>query len=329
MAAPKEKAALEGISAAAGAGSTQLFERAAYDPEAGEQASYVAYSYWRSTVRIFSRNKTAMFFLGLIAVILLFTFVQPYIPGQKDPIKIYNDETGMQIRNARPSAEFWFGTNSIGQDLWSRIWAGTRTSLLIGFAVALIDAVLGVAMGVAWGYIRPLEGLFTELYNVFDNIPSTLMLILISYILRPSVSSMIIALSITSWLMTARFVRNQVVVIRDRDYNLASRCLGSSAAKIVARNLLPYLVSVITLRAAMAIPNAISSEVFVSYIGLGLPLTIPSLGNLVTSGIDKMLEPTLRYQLIFPSVVLCTVTIAFYIIGNAFADASDPKNHTV
>jgi oligopeptide transport system permease protein len=95
------------------------------------------------------------------------------------------------------------------------------------------------------------------------------------------------------------------------------------------KNLLPYLVSVITMRMAMAIPFAIGNEVFVSYIGLGLPLAIPSLGNLINSGIDKLMEPALRYQLIFPTIVLSMVTISFYIVGNAFADASDPRNHVL
>ncbi|MCL1804077.1 MAG: ABC transporter permease [Eubacteriaceae bacterium] len=326
-----QKQAFEAISDAASkalAGKPP-FERAPYSPEAGEEAPHEAYSYWRSTMRIFLRNKTAVAFLAIMAALLVFTFVQPLIPGQKSPTEIFNDERGIQIRNAPPSREFWLGTNSIGQDLWSRIWAGTRTSLLIAFAVAIIDSALGIAMGVVWGYIRAVEGMFTELYNIFDNIPQTLMLILISYVLRPSVSTIILALSITSWLTTARFIRNQIVIIRDRDYNLASRCLGSPPLKIIARNIMPFLISVITMRAAIAIPNAISNEVFVSYIGLGLPLAIPSLGNLITSGIDKMLEPSLRYQLIFPAAVLCLITVSFYIVGNALADASDPKNHTI
>lgn len=307
----------------------ELFTEADYIPEEAEKTAASGYSYWRSTLRIFSRNKVAMFFLILIIAILIFTFIQPYLPGQREATLIHNDETGMQIRNAKPGAEFWFGTNSIGQDLWSLVWAGTRTSLLIGFAVALIEATIGITVGVLWGYVRKLDFFFTELYNIFDNIPQTLILILISYILRPSVQTIIIALSLTGWLLTSRFVRNQVVMLRDRDYNLASRCLGTPTRRIIMRNLLPYLVSVIAMRMAMAIPLAISNEVFVSYIGLGLPLSIPSLGNLVTSGIDKILEPGLRYQLLFPSIVLSLVTISFYIIGNAFADASDPKNHVV
>ncbi|MFV0413157.1 MAG: ABC transporter permease [Oscillospiraceae bacterium] len=308
----------------------QLFSFAEYDPGKAEETAYSGYSYWRSTLRIFSKNKVAMFFLVLIVVTLLFTFVQPYLPGQKDANTIYNNvETGRQIVNERPGAEFWFGTNAIGQDLWSRTWAGTRTSLLIGLAVAGVEAAVGIVVGVLWGYVKKLDFFFTELYNIFDNIPQTLVLILVSYILRPSVSTIILALSLTGWLLTARFIRNQVMIIRDRDYNLASRCLGTPLWRIVLRNLLPYLVSIITMRMAMAIPGAISNEVFVTYIGLGLPLNIPSLGNLITSGIDKMLEPNLRYQLIFPALVLSVVTVSFYVIGNAFADASDPKNHTV
>jgi oligopeptide transport system permease protein len=308
---------------------SEQFEQAEYMPELTEPLSFVSYSYWRSSLRIFTKNKTGMFFLGLITLTLLFTFIQPYLPNQKDPTFIHNDAGGMQIRNQLPDSEFIFGTNAIGQDLWSRTWSGTRTSLFIGFVVALVEAAIGVIMGVLWGYLRRLDFIFTELYNVFDNIPSTLILILISYVMHPSLETIIFALCLTGWLTTARYIRNQVIIIRDRDYNLASRCLGTPVYLIILRNLLPYLVSIITMRMAMAIPGAISSEVFVTYIGLGLPLAIPSLGNLIVSGIDKMMEPTLRYQLIFPTVVLCVVTISFYIIGNAFADASDPKNHAM
>ena len=307
----------------------ELFARAEYRPEELEPLSHIGYSYWRSSLRIYLKNRTAMVFLCLIAVTLLFTFIQPFLPNQKDPIRIYNDESGIQIRNRQPDSEFVFGTNAIGQDLWSRTWSGTRTSLFIGFTVAVVEALIGVLIGVLWGYTRKLDFVFTELYNIFDNIPQTLVLILISYIMHPSLKTIIFALCLTGWLTTALYIRNQVMIIRDRDYNLASRCLGTPTRRIILRNLLPFLVSIITMRMAMAIPYAISNEVFVTYVGLGLPLNIPSLGNLIVSGIDKMMEPNLRYQLIFPTVVLSIVTVSFYIIGNALADASDPKNHVV
>ena len=125
----------------------------------------------------------------------------------------------------------------------------------------------------------------------------------------------------------ARFIRNQILIIRDRDYNLASRCLGTPTWRMIMKNLLPYLVSVIMLRMALAIPSAIGSEVFVTYIGLGLPLETPGLGQLIDDGRKVMMNAAQRYQLIYPTILLSLVTISFYIVGNAFSDAADPKNH--
>lgn len=305
----------------------ELFEFAGYDNKAAERGGYSNYSYWSSTIQAFLKNRVAVALLLVIFAILLFTFIQPFLPGQIDPNLVNNDESGKLYRNVKPNSTFWFGTNAIGQDLWSRIWAGTRTSLLIGFLVAIIEAIVGITVGVLWGYVRKLDFILTEIYNVLDNIPTTIVLILFSYILKPSISSMVIAMSITGWIGMARFIRNQILIIRDRDYNLASRCLGTSTKRVIIRNLLPYLVSVIMLRMALAIPAAIGSEVFISYIGLGLPVQIPSLGNLITANREVMMTPSLRYQLIFPTIVMSVVTISFYIIGNAFADAADPKNH--
>ena len=168
---------------------------------------------------------------------------------------------------------------------------------------------------------------FTELYNILDNIPSTIVLILVSYMMKPGVGTIILAMSLTGWIGMARFIRNQIIIIRDREYNLASRCLGTPVYRIILRNLLPYLVSVVMLRMALSIPEAIGSEVFITYIGLGLPATIPSLGNLINEGRTLMMSPNLRYQLIYPTIVLSIVTISFYVVGNAFSDAADPKNH--
>ena len=179
----------------------EAFSFAEFNAEDAERGGYSDYSYWKSTLRAFFQNKIAVFFLFVMVAVLLFTFIQPYLPGQKDPILIHNDQWGLPLNNIPPSKEFWFGTNSIGQDLWARIWAGTRTSLFIGFSVALVEAVVGILVGVLWGYVRKLDFFFTELYNVLDNIPQTLLLILISYVLKPGVSTIIFALSLTGWLV--------------------------------------------------------------------------------------------------------------------------------
>ncbi|HHW18076.1 MAG TPA: ABC transporter permease [Firmicutes bacterium] len=305
-----------------------LFTFAKFDEQAAERIGYSDYSYWGSTVRVFMKNKVAVSLLVVMIGLLAFTFIQPFLPNQKDPTKIYTDPvTGIQLRNHPPSKEFWFGTNSIGQDLWSRVWSGTRTSLLIGILVGIWEVCFGITVGALWGYVRQLDALITELYNIINNVPTTIVLMLLTYIMRPSFQTMVLAMCATGWLGMARFVRNQIIIIRDREYNLASRCLGTPTYRIITKNLLPYLVSVIVLRMALAIPSTIGWEVFLTYIGLGLPLDTPSLGNLVNEGRQAMMSPSLRYQLIFPSAVLSLITISFYVIGNAFSDASDPRNH--
>lgn len=306
----------------------EKFTFAPFNQEETERTGLSYYSYWRSTFHAFTKNRVAILLLLVVAAILLFTFIQPILPGQFDPFAVNNNPAkGLPFKNEPPNSTFIMGTNAIGQDLWSRLWAGTRTSLFIGISVAIIEALVGIVMGLLWGYLRKLDFLFTEIYNIIDNIPTTVVLILMSMILRPGISTIILALSLTGWIGMARFVRNQILIIRDRDYNVASRCLGTSTPRIIVKNLLPYLVSVIMLRMALSIPGAIGSEVFITYIGLGVPATTPSLGNLINVGRQLMMSPSLRYQLIYPTIILSIVTISFYVIGNAFSDAADPKNH--
>ena len=313
----------------AGLPEDELFTPAGFRAEEAEATASSNYSYWCSTLRSFLKNKFAVALLIALVAVGAFAFLQPHLPGQIDPNYCRVDpETGIQYRNVAPGGDgFVWGSNSIGQDLWARIWAGTRTSLIIAFFVAMIEAVVGITVGVLWGYVRQLDFFFTELYNICDNIPSTIILILISYVASPSVPTLILGMSLTGWIAMARFIRNQILIIRDRDYNVASRCIGTPTFRIVLRNLLPYLVSVIMLRMALTVPAAIGSEVFVTYIGLGLSVETPSLGNLINDGRQVMMQAGLRYQLLYPTIILSFVTIAFYLIGNAFSDAADPKNH--
>lgn len=305
----------------------EMFEVVPYDEEESERTGYSNYSYWGSTLRMFLKNKTAMAMLLILALMLAFTYIQPLLPNQADPTWCHLDENGMPLADIQPNSQFWFGTNGIGQDIWSNMWEGTRNSLFIGFSVACINAVIGIIVGMIWGYVRQLDFILTEAYNVLSNIPSTIILILATYVMSPSVSSLIIAMCVTGWMGMARFIRNLTLMIRDRDFNLASRCLGTPTYRVIMKNLLPQMVSVIMLRLSLAIPGAIGSEAFMAYIGLGLPPTIPSLGSLANAGRAYMMLPSMRYQLIIPCIFLSIITICFYIVGNAFADASDPRNH--
>ena len=307
--------------------SDDLFVEVPYDDAEAERIGYSNYSYWGSTLRVFLKNKLSVGILIFLVAVLLFTFIQPYLPNQFDPYIVNNDTNGETLRNVPPNSTFWFGTNVLGQDLWSRIWQGTRTSLIIGLCAAATSMMLGMLMGCAWGYARKFDWLFTEIYNLFDNIPYTILRMLLIYIMRPSIGTMIIVMCLTGWLPMSKYIRNMILIYRDREFNLASRCLGTSSFKIITKNILPQLVSVIMLQTALAIPGAIGSEVFLTYIGLGLPVQIPSLGNLVDEGRKVMLVEAQRYQLLFPMLMTSAITVSFYALGNAFADASDPRNH--
>ena len=287
------------------------------------------YSYWGSTFRAFFKNKIAVALLIALVFVVGFAFLQPYLPGQADPNLCQVDSTtGIQFRNIAPRGRgLYLGfqrhrPGPVGPHLGRCTHQST-----IAFFVALIEAVVGITVGVLWGYVRQLDFFFTELYNICDNIPSTIIPDPDLLCRIPQHPHPILGMSITGWIAMARFIRNQIPIIRDRDYNVASRCIGTPIRRIVLRNLLPYLVSVIMLRMALTIPAAIGSEVFITYIGLGLSVETPSLGNLINDGRKVMMQAGLRYQLLYPTIILSFVTIAFYLIGNAFSDAADPKNH--
>ena len=235
-----------------------MFERAHQDKSEG--AGYPT-TVLGSTLRLFLKNKVSVFLLIFLFSLLLFTFIQPLLPNQLDPTTIYqNPETGVHYRNVPPNEKFWFGTNNIGQDLWSRIWSGTRTSLFIGLCVAVVTNIVGISLGSIWGYARKYDKLFTEIYNLFDNIPYTVLRMLITFIMRPSLFTMVFVMCLTGWIRMAKYIRNQILIYRDREYNLASRCLGTPSLRIVVKNILPQLISVIMLQTALCIPDAIGSK---------------------------------------------------------------------
>ena len=301
----------------------ELFYFVDYSPEEAERVGYSNYSYWGSVIQNFLKHKAAVVCLILFLFLVIFSFIALAI-GKYDYQTLVTDSS---LAFRKPNSEYWFGTDNLGRDYWCQVWYATQVSIRLALIVAVGESILGVIIGLTWGYVRKLDRFFTELYNICDNVPSTIILILISYVASPSVQTLILGMSITGWIAMARFIRNQILIIRDRDYNVASRCIGTPTSRIVVRNLLPYLVSVIMLRMALTIPAAIGSEVFITYIGLGLSVEVPSLGNLINDGRKVMMQAGLRYQLLYPTIILSFVTIAFYLIGNAFSDAADPKNH--
>ena len=298
----------------------QLFEFAKYNAQEAEKIGYSNYSYWKSVWANFLKKKLAVTMSIIFILLFLFTFVASAI-GKYD---IYMAPDPINRMYITPNSEFWFGTNAIGQDYWAQVWYATRASILLAVSVSLGQTLLGVIIGLVWGYVRKLDRFFTELYNLIDNIPTIIYMTLIALMVGKSMLTMGIAMIAFGWLATARNVRNLVFIYRDREYNLASRCLGTRLGRILFRNIFPYLVSVIILRLALAIPTTIAYETTLTYLGL-MDIMMPSLGNLLKA--SREVFPRASYTLWFPAAIVAVITITFYLVGNAFSDACDPRNH--
>lgn len=299
----------------------ELFSQAEFHEEQLEDTGFSNYSYWRSTIRTFFKSLTVKIIVLLVLIMVAYTVIYPMLTD-RDP---YTVSLSARDWNLTPSREHPFGTDGVGRDIWARVWFGTRTSLLLSIAVAVFEVGLGVIIGALWGFYRKLDTVMFAIYNTLTNVPSTIYLVLIAYIMKPSVITIIIALVATGWIREARWFRSRILALREVDYNIASICLKTPTRRIIARNVIPHLVSLIIMDAALTIPSSIGSEVFLSYIGVGLPADLCTLGNLVNQGRSAFL--VYPFQMIFPTLILCFITVSFYIIGNKFADASDPKNH--
>ena len=297
------------------------FKVVEYSPEKAEMIGYSNYSYWKSVFHNFLKKKSAVALLIVFVALVVFSFVALVI-GKYDYRNLVTDSSKGFIL---PNLEFWFGTDNLGRDYWSQVWYATQTSIKLACIVAIGECVLGVTIGLLWGYVRQLDRFFTELYNVIDNIPQIIYMTLIALMVGKSFTIMAVSLIAFGWLGMARNIRNLVMMYRDREYNLASRCLGTPTYRILLKNILPYLISVIILRVALSIPRTISMETTLSYLGLGLDINTPTLGILLRNARSYFLN--YPYLLVFPAVIVSVVTITFYLVGNAFSDAADPRNH--
>lgn len=299
----------------------ELFTFVEYSPEAAERIGYSDYSYWKSVFKNFLKKKAAVVLSIIFFGLVIFSFIALAI-GKYDVGSLRSDTS---LAFIRPNSEYWFGTDNLGQDYWCQVWYAAQISIKLALIVALGECVVGITIGCIWGYVRKLDRLFTEIYNIINNIPTILYMMLIALIVGQSFTIMAVSMICFGWLTMARNVRNLVLMYRDREYNLASRCLGTPIWRVLLKNILPYLISVIILRLALSIPSTIALESTLSYLGLGLDVNTPSLGILLRNARTSFLN--YPYLLIFPAVIVSLNTVTFYLIGNAFSDAADPRNH--
>ena len=312
----------------------ELFTPVDRDALESEKITAPRYSYWQSVFRVFFRKKINTVILVLLAVVIAFTFIYPAVIGYDpdvDPYINLMNSTSKHLRPAQAMATLgenihWIlGSGDSGQSTFDAVWYGASISLSLAAICAAINMLIGILIGAVWGFSRKFDVFMTQVYNVIANIPYVLLISVIVLITSPSFWSMVFALTITGWIGIAYFLRTQVIIIRDREYNLASKCLGTPIMRIATKNILPFMTSVIVTLAATEIPSYISYEVFLSYIGMGL--SDMSLGKLISAAQNAMVTPGWEFEFWSPVALSAIITVVLYVVGQNLGDASDPRTH--
>ncbi len=308
-----------------------LFRFVGNDAIESEHIIAPRYSYWKSVFRVFFRKKLNIFLLVFFAFIILTAFIGPNFWHYD----LFENVSDSKSFNLSPSAamayhggfslKWMLGSGAMGNSIFYGIVAGARTSLTLAVICAAINMVVGILIGAIWGYSKRFDAVMLVIYNIIANVPYILLITVLVYIIGSGFWQFIVALTITGWLSISYFFRTQVMVIRDREYSMASRCLGTPVKRMISKNILPFLTSVIVTVLATELPSYISMEVFLSFIGIGLSASIPSLGRMIQSAQSSFL--VFPWEFWPPVAVASAITIILYVLGQNLADASDPRTH--
>ncbi len=308
----------------------ELFSRVDHNDLESEKITAPRYSYWRSVFRVFFRKRSNVVILTLFTLLLLFIYVYPALV----PYDQFANLMDSSAKHLTPSAaiekygfslEWIFGSGKSGESTFGAVWNGARISISMAFICALINMTVGILVGAVWGFSKKVDIVMTEVYNIIGNVPYILFISVLVLIFSAGFWTMVFALTVTGWLSIAYFIRTQVIIIRDREYNLASRCLGTPILRIATKNILPFMTSIVVTLVATEIPSYISYEVFLSYIGMGM--SEMSLGKMIYEAENAMLTPGWQFEFWTPVAVASIITVVLYVVGQNLGDASDPRTH--
>lgn len=272
---------------------------------------------WKDILARFFENKGAVIGVILIILITLMAIFAPIFS------KYTYDGVDTASINLAPSAQHLFGTDSFGRDLWARLWTGTRISLFIAVVAVVIDVVVGMTYGLISGYFGGMvDAILQRIQEIINSIPTLVILTILLTVMKPSLTTVILALIFTEWIPMSRITRAQVLKVKEDEYVLASRTLGASDMFLIFKEILPNIFGQLIIMSMMTVPNAIFYEAYLAFVGLGLTVPRASLGTLINDGFDYFL--VYPYQMLIPSVVLAVLMLSFNLFGDGLRDALDP-----
>ncbi|MDW3827400.1 oligopeptide ABC transporter permease [Staphylococcus saprophyticus] len=323
------------------------FIRSKNDLEKEPEMQRESKNFWQDAWAQLKRNKLAVVgMIGLIIIILLaligpllssHDYAEQDVERRNLPAKIpvldqipflpFDGEGAQGVdayKEAGVKENFWFGTDQLGRDLWSRTWQGAQVSLFIGVVAALLDIFIGVVYGAISGFFGGrIDNVMQRIIEVVASIPTLIVVILFVLIFEPSIWTIILAMAITGWIGMSRVVRGEFLKLKNQEFVLASKTLGASKIKLIFKHILPNTLGVIIVTSMFTVPNAIFFEAFLSFIGIGVPAPRTSLGSLVNEGRAMLLIHP--HELFIPALVLSLLILFFYLFSDGLRDAFDPK----
>jgi len=269
---------------------------------------------WIGFVR---RHPTIAIGGGLLLLLVLIGIFAPWL-GTVDPSAI-----APARRTRAPSADFWFGTDMLGRDVYSRVLLGTRVSLVVGFSVACIATAIGLAIGLLSGFVRWADGPVMRAMDALMSIPPILLAIALMALTRGSIGNVIIAITIAEIPRVARLVRGVVLSLREQAYVDAAITTGTPTQRIIRRHILPNTIAPMMVQATYICASAMIIEAMLSFIGAGIPPSTPSWGNIMAEG--RALWQVKPYIVFIPAVFLSATVLAINLLGDGLRDALDPR----
>ena len=274
---------------------------------------------WSIVWQRFKRSKLAVIALIYVAVIALIaagaSLIAPYNPLTTD----------LAHRLSPPDAHHRFGTDELGRDVLSRMMHGARVSLVIGFSATLIALIVGSFLGAMAGYYRgAADWIVSRLIEIVLCFPFLFLVLGIVALFRPSLATIMIALGLTSWTSEARYVRGEVLRLRELEFAQAARASGARDSRIIFRHLLPNALAPVLVSASFGVANAILVESALSFLGVGVPVPTPSWGSILS--VAQQFIDYAWWLIVFPGFAIFTTVAAFNVIGDRFRDALDPRS---